>query len=154
MLLKTINGKQFEFPVFYDVEEYNIFKLGKKAVSEIIFTFCDTIEKAGYFTGFYSNPNFLHNVINDVVKNRFILWLAHWDTSAPYCNYSIWQKSAKGKISGIGGSVDIDVCETDFRSQIKTLGFNGFLKPETKPETEIKITVEINGKTYHGTLKE
>lgn len=154
VFLKTIKGKQFEMPVYYDVEEYNIFKLGKKAVSEIIFTFCDTIEKAGYFTGFYSNPNFLHNVINDTVKSCFTLWLAHWDTSTPYCNYGIWQKSAKGKISGICGNVDIDVCETDFISQIKALNLNGFLKPETKPETKIKITVEFNGKTYHGTLKE
>ena len=154
VFLKTIKGKQFEMPVYYDVEEYNIFKLGKKAVSEIIFTFCDTIEKAGYFTGFYSNPNFLHNVINDTVKSRFTLWLAHWDTSTPYCNYGIWQNSSKGKISGISGNVDINVCETDFKSQIKALGLNGFSKPETKPATEIKITVEFNGKTYHGTLKE
>ena len=154
VFLKTIKGKQFEFPVYYDVEEYDIFKLGKKAVSEIIFTFCDTIEKAGYFTGFYSNPNFLHNVVNDTVKNKFTLWLAHWDTIRPYCNYGIWQKSAKGKISGISGNVDLDFCKTDFTAKIKDLGLNGFSKTETKAETEIKITVEINGKTYHGTLKE
>ena len=154
VFLETIKGKQFEMPVYYDVEEYNIFKLGKKAVSEIIFTFCDTVEKAGYFTGFYSNPNFLHNVINDTVKSRFTLWLAHWNTNTPYCEYGIWQKSSKGKISGISGNVDINVCETDFASQIKVLGFNGFSKTETKPKTEIKITAEINGKTYHGTLKE
>ena len=150
VFLKTIEGKQFEFPVYYDVEEYDIFKLGKKAVSEIITAFCENVEKAGYFTGFYSNPNFLHNVINDTVKSRFTLWLAHWNSNAPYCDYGIWQKSAKGKISGINGDVDIDFCETDFTSQIKSLGFNGF----SKPKPEIKITVEINGKTYHGTLKE
>ena len=152
VFLKTIKGKQFEFPVYYDVEEYDIFKLGKKAVSEIIFTFCDTIEKAGYFTGFYSNPNFLHNVVNDTVKNRFTLWLAHWDSNAPYCNYGMWQKSSRGKISGINGDVDIDVCETDFTTKIKELDLNGFSK--NGAETEIKITVEMNGKTYHGTLKE
>ena len=149
VFLKTIKGKKFEFPVYYDVEEYDIFKLGKKTVSEIIFTFCDTIEKAGYFTGFYSNPNFLHNVINDTVKSRFTLWLAQWDSNAPYCGYGIWQKSAKGKISGINGDVDIDFCEIDFRTQVKGLGLNGF----SKPETEIKITVEFNGKIYYGTLK-
>ena len=92
----------------------------------------------------------MHNVINDNAKNRFTLWLAHWDTNTPYCNYGIWQKSAKGKISGINGNVDIDFCTTDFTAKIKELGLNGF----SKPETEIKITVEINGKTYHGTLKE
>ena len=151
VFLKIIEGKQFEFPIYYDVEEYNIFKLGKKAVSEIIATFCEKVEKAGYFTGFYSNPNFLHNVINDVVKSKFTLWLAHWDTNAPYCDYGIWQKSAKGKISGISGNVDIDSCEIDFKSKIMELGLNGFSKTET--ESEIKITVEINGKTYHGTLK-
>lgn len=152
VFLKTIKGKKFEFPVYYDVEEYDIFKLGKKAVSEIIFTFCDTIEKAGYFTGFYSNPNFLHNVINDTVKSKFTLWLAHWNTNSPYCEYGIWQKSAKGKIGGISGDVDIDFCEIDFTSKIKELHLNGFSKTETNPE--IKITVEINGKIYHGTLKE
>ena len=151
VFLKTIKGKQFEFPVYYDVEEYDIFKLGEKATSEIITTFCEKVEKAGYFTGFYSNPNFLHNVINDVVKSKFTLWLAHWDTNAPYCDYGIWQKSAKGKISGISGNVDIDSCEIDFKSKIMELGLNGFSKTET--ESEIKITVEINGKTYHGTLK-
>lgn len=150
VFLKTIRGKQFEFPVYYDVEEYDIFKLGKKAVSEIITTFCEKVEKAGYFTGFYSNPNFLHNVVNDVTKSKFTLWLAHWDTNTPYCNFGIWQKSSKGKISGISGDVDIDFCTTDFTAKIKELGLNGF----SKSETEIKITVEINGKTYHGILKE
>ena len=152
VFLKTIKGKQFEFPVYYDVEEYNIFKLGKKAVSEIITVFCEKVEKAGYFTGFYSNPNFLHNVIYDNVKNHFTLWLAHWNTNAPYCNYGIWQKSSKGKISGVNGDVDIDFCKTNFTAIIKKFGLNGFSKTETNPE--IKITVEINGKTYHGTLKE
>lgn len=152
VFLKTIRGKQFEFPVYYDVEEYDIFKLGKKAVSEIITAFCEKVEKAEYFTGFYSNPNFLHNVIKDVVKSRFTLWLAHWNASKPYCDCGIWQKSAKGKISGISGNVDIDLCATDFTAKIKELGLNGFSKFEKKPE--IKITVEFNGKTYHGTLKE
>ena len=154
VFLKTIKGKQFEMPVYYDVEEYNTFKLGKKAVSEIITAFCEKVEKAGYFTGFYSNPNFLHNVINDTVKSKFTLWLAHWDTNTPYCNFGIWQKSSKGKINGINGNVDIDYCETDFTTKIKELGLNGFSKAEIKTESEIKITVEINGKTYHGTLKE
>ena len=152
VFLKTIKGKQFEFPVYYDVEEYDIFKLGKKAVSEIITAFCEKVEKAGYFTGFYSNPNFLHNVVNDTVKSRFTLWLAHWNSNTPYCSYGIWQKSAKGKISGINGDVDLNFCETDFTTRIKELGLNGFSKNEA--ETEIKITAEINGKTYHGTLKE
>lgn len=154
VFLKTIEGKQFEMPVYYDVEEYSTFKLGKKSVSEIITTFCEKVEKAGYFTGFYSNPNFLHNVINDTVKSRFTLWLAHWDANTPYCDYGIWQKSSKGKISGINGNVDIDFCTTDFTAKIKELGLNGFSKTEIKAETEIKITAEINGKTYHGTLKE
>ena len=154
VFLKTIRGKQFEFPVYYDVEEYDIFKLGKKAVSEIITAFCEKVEKAGYFTGFYSNPNFIHNVVNDTVKNKFTLWLAHWNSYTPYCDYGIWQRSSKGKISGINGNVDTNFCATDFTAKIKELGLNGFSKPETKAETEIKITVEINGKTYHGTLKE
>lgn len=152
VFLKTIKGKQFEFPVYYDVEEHDIFNLGKKAVSEIITAFCEKVEKAGYFAGFYSNPNFLHNVVNDTVKSRFTLWLAHWNANKPYCKYGIWQKSAKGKISGINGDVDFDFCETDFTTKIKELGLNGFSKTETK--AEIKITVEINGKTYHGILKE
>ena len=96
----------------------------------------------------------MHNAINDTVKSRFTLWLAHWNVSTPYCDCGIWQKSAKGKISGINGDVDIDFCTTDFTAIVKALGFNGFSKSETKAETEIKITVEINGKTYHGTLKE
>ena len=126
MFLKSIRVKQFEFPVYYDVEEYAIFKLGKKAVSEIITAFCEKVEKAGYFTGFYSNPNFLHNVVNDTVKSRFSLWLAHWDSNAPYCSYDIWQRTAKGKISGVSDNVDLDFCKTNFTAIIKEIGLNVF----------------------------
>lgn len=47
--LKVIEGKKFEYPVFFDIEEQNALATGKKNVSAIIRAFCGEMEKAGYW---------------------------------------------------------------------------------------------------------
>lgn len=44
--LRFINGKTFDLPVYYDLEESSIAQYGKNYVTEMAIRFCETIKKA------------------------------------------------------------------------------------------------------------
>ena len=51
----------------------------------------------------------------DDIKSRYTIWLAHWVNQTNYSSaYAIWQYSSKGKVAGINGNVDLDICYKDF----------------------------------------
>ena len=60
--IEIIKGKQFEYPIYYDLE-IGLDKLGKSLVSSIATTFCNALEKAGYYTGI-TFPALLHSCIS------------------------------------------------------------------------------------------
>ena len=131
--LEHLKGKQFELPIFYDVlEDDHIPILAKKGnvstlINQIIPAFCGILEQAGYFVGVYCNTNGYKNYINDNNKQRYVQWVADWDSGT--CGYTgekvLWQYSSRGTVPGISGMVDKDYAYTDF-AVIKENGFNGF----------------------------
>lgn len=155
--IQRLSGKQFEYPVFLDLENESQFQLGKKKVSELIRAFLERVEKAGYWVGLYMSKSQLENYVDDDIKSRYCIWLAQWDVSKPTYGgaYGIWQYKV-GKAAGIKGDCDLDYCYVDYPAQIKAKGLNGYGKPIEKPPEIVKdsITVEmtVNGKTYSGTL--
>lgn len=155
--IEILKGKQFEYPIYYDVEEKNTLALGREKVSEIISAFCSELEKAGYFVGLYMSANPLTNYTTDFIKNRYAVWVAHYGVSKPSYSgkYGMWQKSSTGKIDGINGNIDLNECYTDYPKHIKEVGDNGF--PVSAPEPEkkkIKVTVEYDDHIYSGLLEE
>lgn len=132
--LKAIKGKTFEYPVYLDIEEAKQFRLGRQTVSNIVRTFCKKLENAGYFVGVYSSKSHFDSYMDDDVKTKYTIWVAHYGVSkTTYAGpYDIWQKSDKGKIPGINGNVDLDECYREFPELIKSLGKNGFEKPITE----------------------
>lgn len=137
VFLATIQGKKFEYPVFYDVEESKQFELGKEKLSAIIRAFLERVEESGYFAGLYGSASSLVTHTENDIKNRYAIWLAHWCDSTNYNgDYGIWQHSSKGKVEGISGAVDLDKCYLDYPAIIKKSGLNGFAKTETEPVPE------------------
>jgi GH25 family lysozyme M1 (1,4-beta-N-acetylmuramidase) len=156
--LEIIKGKQFEYPIYFDVEEQRTLKLGVDKVSAIINTFLRELENAGYFAGLYMSAYPLKNYVNDTTRRRYAVWVAHYGVSKPDYNgqYGMWQKSSSGRIEGINGNVDIDECYVDYPAIIKNKGDNGYPKPEPpKPQkAKIKATIEIDEHIYSGLLEE
>ncbi len=159
--LNTIKGKQFEYPVYFDVEESKVFRLGRDVVSNIITAFLDEMEKAGYFAGLYMSASPLTQYTTPTVKDRFAVWVAHYGVSKPNYTgqYGIWQKSSQGKVSGVNGYVDIDECYIDYPAIIKKSGKNGFELPKNNPESKptlktINVEMTVEGIKYAGTLTE
>ena len=127
--LDKVKGKQFEFPVYYDVEEKNILDTGKENVNAIIKTFCEELEKNGYYCGIYTSAYFLNNLISDEIKEKYAIWVAHWGVDKPNYNgkWGVWQYSSDGHLDGIQSkSVDLDIAIIDYEPIIKSLGKNGF----------------------------
>lgn len=137
--LKIIDGKQFEYPLYDDVEDAKLDGCSAKTITDNIIAFCEGLEKAGYCAGIYCNTYWLNNRIDFKRLERFELWLADWrkspDTRAVK---GMWQYSSTGRINGIVGDVDLDVAYKNYTEIIKSKGLNGFGKSTVK----YKITAE------------
>lgn len=171
--INTLKGTQLEYPVYYDVEENSQYKLGKAQVSAIIKAFCTAMEAAGYWVGLYTNAAWYNSVIEDDIKSRYAIWIAHWGVSKPGISgqYGLWQYNVgkNNPIRGIAGDVDLDYSYIPYPTLVKDAGRNNWPKTTTDKSPEmtvlpvvdevppssndtIKVRVEFNGKTYEGIL--
>ena len=162
--LSILEGKQFEYPIYYDLEDSSMTGCGKSVLTQIATTFCEALENAGYYVGIYSNPNWLQNYLDYNTVKKYTLWLAHWGVSEPAYECGLWQYSSSGSVSGISGRVDMNWGYQDFPTTIKNGKFNGFgeaskpvqpvkpPKPATSNGFKVGDTVRVkNGaKTYDG----
>lgn len=140
--LQVIKGKQFEYPIYFDVEEQSLFATGRANTSAVIRAFLNKIESAGYFVGLYMSASPLNSYVEDDIKKRYAVWVAHYGVSKPSYSgaYGIWQKASTGRINGINGDVDINEGYVDYATTIKNAGLNGFPKPAAKPATTTNTT--------------
>lgn len=162
--ISILNGKQFEFPIFFDQEEKAALDTGKANCSAMVRAFCDALEKAGYWVGLYTSRSILNTHIEDDIKTRYTLWVAEWGDKLNYNrSVGIWQHSCKGSVDGISGDVDLDTCYVDYPAKIKAAGRNGYRSDTATPnqpstntpegdKKSIEISVLIDGETYSGTL--
>lgn len=132
--MEAIKGKQFEYPIYYDVES--------RALSGDIYgkcrAFCDELEKNGYFAGIYISRSPAQSYLPADVGDKYALWIADYNSKCYYSgSYGMWQNSSTYSVGGIATNVDHDYCYVDYPSVIKRLGLNGF--PKSKP-TEVLDT--------------
>ena len=126
-VLNAIKGKQFEYPIWFDMEEKSVAKLGKTVCSNIADTFCSLVEKSGYYVGIYASKSWLTSYFNDDIFKKYDIWVAQWSSKCTFRkNYGLWQYSSEGKVNGISGNVDLDKSYTDYPSIIKKANLNGF----------------------------
>ena len=124
--IDKLKGKQFEYPVYYDVEEDSIFATGKNNVSNMLKAFCTILENNGYYCGIYSSRNFLDEYFTDEVLNLYDIWLAQYASSTSYKRHLIWQFTGTGTLKGKPGDCDLNYCYYDYPTLIKSRHFNGF----------------------------
>lgn len=143
--IKVLKGKQFEMPVYYDLEERKTFNTGKANVSNIITIFCTALEDAGYYCGIYGGQELAQNYMTAAQTTRYAFWLAQYLKNPRYDGqYGMWQFGVAGAtannnptgvkaVPGVSGQCDLDYCYVDYPVIIKQRGRNGFTKPEPTP---------------------
>lgn len=110
--LEFIKNKEFDLPIFYDLEDANTTgKASKQTITEMAKVFCEEIIKAGYQAGIYANLNWFTNKMNVNELEKYNIWLAQWGVEKHTADFKvdIWQYTSKGKIKGINGNVDLDI---------------------------------------------
>lgn len=137
VFLNTIRGKKFDMPVAFDIEDATQVDLSNQTIGNIITTFANIVEKAGYYMMLYSYENFLINKVPSSVLKKYDIWCANTITK-PSIKYGIHQYSFKGNVSGIIGDVDLNCTTIDYPTLIKSKGFNGYSKNSDKNETTTK----------------
>ena len=152
--LALLKGKQFEYPIYYDVEEYDLFKSGKTA--EVTRAFVKVLEDAGYWVGIYTYRSAMGYFPADI-KDKKAFAIAEYGSKLNYNGqYGIWQNSSTSYVNGINGRVDHDWCYVDYPKLIKERGKNGYPKPAPKlmytvtkdtPVVQFE-SIATKGKTY------
>lgn len=128
--LALIKGKQFEYPIYYDVEEYSIFRSGK--TGEVTRAFVSDLEAAGCWVGIYTYRSAMGYFPSDI-KDKKAMAIAEYGPKLNYSGpYGIWQNSSTWRVDGISGNVDHDWCYVDYPKLIKERGKNGYPKPAPK----------------------
>ena len=129
--LSLLKGKQFELPVYYDVENtQRQGSLSKAALTQIVDAFCKKVEAAGYFVGFYASTSWLKNKMNTAdLSKKYTLWKADYrllHDKTIVCD--MHQFTSEGSVEGIKGNVDLSLCYKNFTPIIKANNLNGFAK--------------------------
>ncbi len=142
-LLEWIYDKEFELPVYCDIEDKTLETLGKEKNTNNVITFCETLENAGYFAGVYANSNWFRNFLERERLKRFTQWEANY-SKEPKSGADIWQYTDKARFDGFSGNLDANICyRDDFTEIIKRLGLNGFDK--TSEQNDNDLPGDVNG---------
>ena len=148
MVMKWLDGKKLEFPVFYDIEDTTILPLGQSLLTDMCIAFIERLQENFYYAALYCNNNWLTTILDPTkLINKIDIWYARW----PYPNntisveqtfewnkekygkqLSMWQYAQTGVIDGFthagGGNIhfDFNYCYKDFTSIIKEWHLNGY----------------------------
>ena len=115
------------YPVAFDLEDESQAALGRDTLTGMADAFCSAIEANGWYAMLYCNKNWAEHYLDMAALARYDLWLAEWRDAPSYTGrgFNLWQRSNKGQVPGIAGSVDLDTAYMDFAAVIREKGLNG-----------------------------
>lgn len=85
--LKAIKGKTISCGVWFDMEDADHYKekhgwkMDRSNISAICNTFCEKIEKAGYYAGIYASHSWLYGTGRLIDCPKYDKWVAHYGQS-------------------------------------------------------------------------
>lgn len=137
------------YPVYLDSEHMGpnatgrADKISKAQRTQYGLTFCKAIRDYGYTAGMYCSESWFTDEIDGAAfdKAGFEIWVAKYSSTKPRHDCDAWQYSAKGKVAGISGYVDMnhfykdyskpnadnvaaDPIETTVQNAVKDIGLN------------------------------
>lgn len=117
-IVSVLKGRKAPCGVWLDMEDKSLRKLGKSALTAVIAAERKVLEAAGYQVGVYCSQDWYEHVL-DVDKLDMPFWMARYGTNngrqkTKPCvkrRHTLWgwQYSSVGRVSGISGSVDVNV---------------------------------------------
>jgi len=120
-VLDAIRGYDVTFPVVFDWERITnnasarTNGLPGSTMTLCAQAFCDAVAQAGYTPVIYFNQDAGYLDYDLDLLKDYDFWLAEY-RSVPtfYYHFDLWQYTAKGRVPGIEGDVDLNLCFTDY----------------------------------------
>ena len=150
MYENCLKGKQFEFPIYLDVEDNHWQDDDYDGVTDAIIAFCEYLEERDFYVGVYASLSWFYSNFDVSRLTDFTKWVACWDDEKPHVafnGFEMWQDSSSGEVGYY--RVDTNYAYADFPSIIKEYGFNGYAgephpEPEPKPDKTIdELAIEV-----------
>lgn len=145
-LVKSYKDK-LSYPIYYDLEEDGT----QKGAVERARAFAKVLTDAGYKVGIYANQNWWDNYL--VGLNEFTKWVAKYGindgkphTKPNIKGMDIWQYTSVGKVDGIKGNVDMNICYKDFDNSKSDKPNDG--KRKTPEEIADEIIADVDNKVW------
>ncbi len=118
-VLRLIKGYELSFPIYLDLE----FEGARANAPILAEQFGNLIEKEGYWCGIYADESWWESTLSGLV--RFTKWVASYGINngnpgvKPNLGEDIWQYTSQGRMVGISGNVDLNLCYKDFPNLIR-----------------------------------
>lgn len=148
-----LKGKQFELPIYIDVENRTQLGIGKRLLTDTIKAWLKYLEKKGYYVGVYSSSSFFRLYMYDEELTDYAHWVAQWSTScvfSPSSCFGLWQFGGETNYirshTVAGQTTDQNYLIIDYETEIKKAGLNGWGKdtpvtPTPEP-TDEKLSID------------
>ena len=132
MYENCLKGKQFEYPIYIDVEDTrHQQKAGKAVVTNAIKGFCEYMESKGFYVGIYANSYWFKTYIDVSKLTKYDKWVANWNKTRPTTpSHGLWQFGGEtnnirtNKVAGV--VCDQNYAYYDFPTIMKNKKLNGF----------------------------
>lgn len=127
--LKTIKKYSPDYPLVLDIEENFYKKMSRKKVTDIVVTFMEELENAGYYAMIYCSPSFINECLDMSRIKEYDIWIACWGdeeklNSHYNGHYGMWQYSDNGSVKGIKEDVDLNYAYKNYAAVIDKYGLN------------------------------
>ncbi len=119
-VLDRIRGLSLDYPIAYDWEhiDYDNARtdnMTNEQISECAAAFCDRISAAGYPALIYFNRELGYFNYDLSMVSDCHFWVAEYVSVPSFVfDYKIWQYEKTGRVNGIEGNVDMNICVYDY----------------------------------------
>ena len=122
-LLDWVEGYNITYPLIFDWERIENDEARTDGTDGATITacaraFCEVIEQAGYLPMTYANPYTAFDDLDIAQLTNYPFWLAHytknWSPTFFEYDFQMWQYTSSGRVDGIEGNVDLDICLVNF----------------------------------------
>ncbi len=120
MILDLIEPYDIKYPVVIDVEsaESDTARTANLSTDDyelVVDTFCKTVKQAGYTPMIYGNVKSFTLLMDAEDVDNYDIWIAYYGLPLYYpYHFDMWQYTSTGRIDGIDGDVDLNICITDY----------------------------------------
>ncbi len=142
LCLKWLEGKQMEYPVYFDIEDPAQNNLKKTTCTNMCTTFCDALIKAGWCPGVFTMASWWSSKLDyNSLGTKYESWVSRVrsGTDGSVCSpsglhdyaseFGMYQWNWNGQFKAISNGsagVDLDVAYKDYPTMMKNSNLNGY----------------------------